>query len=85
MRQDHRVGRRREPVHALLDGDEQAARRERRLARSADDAAQENVALAIDLLGVQDGHVWGDRRYGAQRRAGKRTGNARQAAAARPV
>jgi len=58
----------------FLHRDEQLARRQRRLFRRPDDAADEHVAAGIDLLRVQDRDIGSERRNECKRGVRERAG-----------
>ena len=64
-----------EAVDDFLDGDDGAPRGEHRFLLNADDALDEDVALAVGLLRVNDGDVRPERRHRGERLAGERTGH----------
>ena len=65
----------REPIDDLLDGDDRSRRRQRRLLLHADDAVDEDVAVAVRLLRVDDRDVGTERAHRGERLAGERTGD----------
>ena len=64
-----------EAVDDFFDGDDGAPRGEHRFLLNADDALDEDVALAIGLLRVDDGDVRPERRHRDERLSGERTGH----------
>ena len=62
-------------LHHLLDRDDRRPRREHGLLLDADDAFDEDVAGAVGLLGVDDGHVRPQRRDGGEHLAGVGAGH----------
>ena len=62
-------------VDDFLDGDDGPPRGERRFLLHADDPGDEDVALAVGFLRVDDGDVRAERRHRGQRLAGEWTGH----------
>ena len=61
VRQNDCIHRRRQGLDDFFNRDDQRGCRQGRLFLGTNNAANENVALAIGGLGVQDGNIWIDR------------------------